>query len=127
MFDPSQAWSSGSQFESSLADFFAAFGFEAEVIEAKGGTGERVIWLEKINTPQKTAQNVPQPKDSKPASEQIKQVQTNTPSKNFKQFVKRPQKQIFTPKLAFRRGESDLRQEVHKLPHVKFRKVKNGR
>ncbi len=126
MFDPAQAWSSGSQFEASLADFFAAHGFEAQVIEAKGGTGERVIWLEQAFTPQKAANQVPQPKNSKPATEQIKQSQSQQPTKKFKQFVRSNQQPKFAPKLEFRRGTSDLRQDVHKLPHVNFRRVKHA-
>lgn len=89
MFDPSEAWSSGVQFESDLAKCFKQFGFEADIIESRGGTGERVIFLRPINTPQQVAQRVPQPKDGKPASEQIKNVQSQVPTKSFKQYQER--------------------------------------
>jgi len=89
MFDPSESWSNGYQFENRLADFFSYYGFSAQVIESKGGSGERIIWLEKTATTKQVAHQVPQPKAQKPASEQIKKVQTQTPTKSFKEFQSR--------------------------------------
>lgn len=89
IFDPSETWSSGYQFENMFSDFFASHGFEAQIVEARGGTGKRVIYINKIENIQTVAKDVPQPKDQKPAQEQIKKVQTQSPTKSFKQYFSR--------------------------------------
>jgi hypothetical protein len=48
LFDPTEGWSNGFQFERDLTDFFTAYGFTAEIIEPKGNAGRRVIHLDKI-------------------------------------------------------------------------------
>lgn len=48
MFDAGTTWSNGSQFEAKLSDFFAAYGFEAQVVETRGNSGKRVILLTSI-------------------------------------------------------------------------------
>ena len=109
MFDPSEAWSNGYQFENQLADFFAAYGFEAQIIEARGGTGERVIWLQRMNT----ATPIENTK-SKPAMSQIKRVQGKLPPKDYKKFSQKiVHEHMQSPdKLEFSRGYGRLRQKV---------------
>lgn len=51
MFDPTEGWSNGFYFERDLADFFAAHGFEARIVESTGGLSRRVVWLSKIEMP----------------------------------------------------------------------------
>lgn len=61
MFDPSNTWQQGSQFEKDLADFFAANGFQCEVVETKGGSTKRVLVITKIvEQPTLTNQNAKQ-------------------------------------------------------------------
>lgn len=107
MFNPTEAWSNGYQFENQLADFFAAYGFEAQIIEARGGTGERVIWLERIGMP------IPQINtNSKNAIPQIKQIQQKTPPKDFKQFKQVKHNVVQPPKLGFQQPSDSNRKKV---------------
>lgn len=48
VFDPSEGWANGFQFEADLADFFAAHGYQADLVQAQGNTQSRVIQLSKI-------------------------------------------------------------------------------
>ena len=48
MFDPTDTWQHGSQFERDLAGFFAAFGKEAEVVEVRGSSGRRVFVIKNM-------------------------------------------------------------------------------
>jgi hypothetical protein len=49
IFDPSQSWSHVYQFEKDLADFFAANGFEAELMkQVEGSSNQKVFILKKI-------------------------------------------------------------------------------
>lgn len=89
IFEPTETFSSGYQFENKFAKFFESEGFEAQMIEPSGGSGERAIFLNKVNDTREVVNKVPQPKEGKPASEQIKQVQTQQPTKAFKQFQER--------------------------------------
>ena len=57
MFDPSDAWSSLYQFESTLSKFFDSLGLEAQVVKAiEGGNSKRMLLL----TPK------PEPKEARP-------------------------------------------------------------
>lgn len=113
MFDPSEAWSSGYEFENSMADFFSAHGFDANIIEAKGGTNERVIYLEKI-------EQLPMPTQDKPTVDVTKQVQrivTKEPPKNFKTFGQRGipynlMRDKSVPKLEYQRPGATNRMKV---------------
>ncbi len=78
MFDPAEAWTSGSQFEANFADFFNAFGFEANIVESRGGTGRRVIFLSPIDV-------IKTPEPGK-EEKQMPQVNKQPPPKDFKQF-----------------------------------------
>ena len=120
MFDPSEAWSSGYEFENSMADFFTAHGFEANIIEAKGGSNERVIWLTKI-------EQMPIIKEapSQDIKAQVQKVQQQQAPKRFKQFVKTNQPNSNIPKLSYKQG-SDLRTDIAKPQTLGFRKVKHG-
>jgi hypothetical protein len=80
LFDPSEAWTSGSQFEAAFADFFAAHGFEAQIIESRGGTAKRVIFLNKIDVI-KTPEPRPQA--------QVKKTVVQAPTKDYKSFQTR--------------------------------------
>ncbi len=86
MFDPSESWSNGYQFEAQFADFFAAHGFEAQIITPAGGTGDRVIYLERVYLPE-PAKRTEQPKQD--ATTVIKQIQTVKPSSSFKEYQSR--------------------------------------
>lgn len=49
VFEPTaQTWQRGFEFEKDLADFFAAHGLEANIVETVGGSGRRVIYIAKI-------------------------------------------------------------------------------
>ena len=114
MFDPSEAWSNGYQFENQLADFFSAYGFEAQIVETRGGTGRRVIYLEKVE-PLKTPQVKPV---ERAASQDIKRVQTQAPTKDYKEYQSRgvPQNIVNqekrAPKLGFNIPGHILRKKV---------------
>lgn len=87
IFDPSESWSSGYQFEKLFGDFFSYYGFDAAIVETAGGTGRRVIHITRAN-----AIPIPKPtqqKEGKPASEQIKQVQQQRPTSSFKEYQER--------------------------------------
>ena len=49
IFEPQNTWQSGTAFERSLADFFAAHGLEAEIIETVGNVARRVIEIKKMD------------------------------------------------------------------------------
>lgn len=102
MFDPSIAWSNGYQFENQLADFFAANGFEANIVEAKGGTGRRVIFLTPLEF---TDLQVKDP--SKKATEQIKQIAQKPTPKDFKRFKEPRHSNIIPPKLNYEVGRTN--------------------
>ena len=85
IFDPSEAWSNGYQFENQLAEFFGAYGFEAQIVATTGGTGRRVIFLKKVE-----AIATPEPKQvEREANTDIKRVQTQAPTKSFKEYQTR--------------------------------------
>ena len=50
MFDPVTTWQRGSQFERDLENFFAAHGYEAEVVETTGNTNRRILYISRIET-----------------------------------------------------------------------------
>ena len=50
IFDPTSAWQHGSEFEKALADFFAAYDYDMQVVDVRGGSGKRVIYLTKLET-----------------------------------------------------------------------------
>lgn len=80
IFDPSEAWSNGFQFERDIADFFAAMGFQAEVLDVSGGSNRRVINLSKIEQMPKL-ENKPEQVGPKQAIKQIKtNLNANTPT-----------------------------------------------
>lgn len=119
IFNPDEAWSNGSQFESQFSDFFAAFGFEAQIIETRGGTGKRVIFINRIN-------EVPEIKEAPQQSltQEVKQVQSKKDPQTYKKFITKPTlPQGNTPKLTFQRGSQNS-QQVTKPPITQFRKVK---
>lgn len=82
MFDPSEAWSNGYQFENQLADFFTAYGFEARIIQTAGGTGRRIIFVERIDVP-KTVEPISNQLNT---TEQIKKIAQKVPTKSFKDY-----------------------------------------
>lgn len=51
IFDPdANTWSSWSSFERDLADFYAAHGLQADIIET-AGNGTKAIYIQKIDDP----------------------------------------------------------------------------
>lgn len=113
MFDPSEAWSNGYEFENALADFFVAHGFDAHIVEAKGGTGKRVILLEKI-------EQLPMPQETKPQPDlrqQVRKIAAKEPPKSFKQFGQRAipynlMREKKVPKLEYQRPGITNRMKV---------------
>lgn len=96
IFDPSETgFSSGSQFEAQLADFFAANAMEANVVET-AGSGVKAIYLSRMEvlTSQSNSQPSKVPND-------VKRIQNQTPPTNFKQFKNPKKDNIVTPKLNF--------------------------
>jgi hypothetical protein len=83
LFDPASTWQNGSQFEKDLADFFAANGFEAQLIETKGNATERVFFIQRIET------NAPK-LDNKAAQPKPLSNKPTIVPKSFKQFSSRP-------------------------------------
>lgn len=50
LFDPTDTlWTTPGEFERTLADYYAAMGFYAEVIPTAGGTGRKVIQITPID------------------------------------------------------------------------------
>lgn len=49
MLEPNSTWSHAYQFEQDLSDFFAAHGFEANVVNIlNAGTGRRILLIKKL-------------------------------------------------------------------------------
>ena len=49
LFEPgTQTWTRGSEFETDLADFLAAHGLEANIVDTVGGSGRRVMYIQAI-------------------------------------------------------------------------------
>lgn len=107
IFDPSETWSNGFQFESQFADFFAAHGFEAQIIAPAGGTGDRVIQIERVYTPEKVAQQLSKSQNQPSANNQIKQVQQKVPPKDFKQFKNPKHFDNTPPKMMYQQGKAN--------------------
>lgn len=62
LFDPSEGWSNGFQFEADLADFFAANGYEANLVQTQGNATARVLHLAKIQEAIPKLDNQPEQK-----------------------------------------------------------------
>jgi hypothetical protein len=62
LFDPSEGWSNGFQFEADLADFFAANGYEANLVQTQGNATARVLSLTKIQEAAPRLENQPETK-----------------------------------------------------------------
>lgn len=77
IFDPSEAWQSGSKFERDLADFFAAHGFEAEVVETVGNASRRVLSITRIS---ETLEFDKKPAPPKSIQQSMKEVHKNIPT-----------------------------------------------
>lgn len=45
IFDPDDAFRSGSEFEKALAEFFGAHGLDASIIETRGGSTRRILLI----------------------------------------------------------------------------------
>lgn len=112
IFDPSDTWSNGYQFEHDLALFFSNHGKEAKIITSAGGTGERVILISSNNTTEKVAQALQKEVKTTPATNQIKQVQQRTPPKDYKNFQNPKHIQHTPPKLGFNKPGNTNRQKV---------------
>lgn len=111
MFEPTTTWQHGSQFENQLSDFFAANGYEANIMETKGGSGRRVIFLSKIE--------LLQPLRKTPEGKQIPILKKiNSAPKSWKEYASRGiPKSIVNQdkapkKLEFQAKGRELRQKV---------------
>lgn len=72
LFDPEETWDSGSKFEANLADFFAAHGYEANVVETRGTSSRRVIHLTRMDKLEELAKNPP--RNNKSPQQILKQM-----------------------------------------------------
>lgn len=106
IFDPSDTWSSGYEFENQLADYFAAHGIEAEIVETAGGTGRRVIFMQRMEVKMTEPQ-----KPNTQARDQIRQVQQKAPPKDYKKFIKPKHFDNRPPKPVYSQGRAN-RQKV---------------
>ena len=117
LFDPAESWAHLSQFESDLADFFAANGMEADIVKSVSGqVGERVLLLKRIAVVSRATQEKPQP-------DILAQRQAQAPTKDYKAFIQPKQDNSSTPDLVYRKGRP-LPRKVSSLPSFGFRKVK---
>lgn len=48
MFEPNSTWKTGLEFEKDLADYFTMRGYEAEIIESRGGSMRRILYIHKV-------------------------------------------------------------------------------
>lgn len=85
IFDPSETWSNGFQFEKDLSTFFEEHGFDANIIQPSGNSGKRVIHLER-----KQRVQAPRPApEGQQITQQVKKVQSAQPTKSFKTYEQR--------------------------------------
>ena len=109
IFDPSESWSNGFQFENQLSKFFAENGFEAQIVATSGGTGRRVIFLNKVEVIK-----TPEPKEEETPVRRVEKA----PNNSFKEYASRGvPRQIVNqdkrpPKLGFNIPGRSLRQKV---------------
>lgn len=85
IFEPDQTWNSWSAFEADLADFFAAHGKQAQVVETGGNAGKKVLYIESMDVLDKV-ENMP--KKFTPPSQVFKQFKQNA-ERNNKGFYKK--------------------------------------
>jgi hypothetical protein len=107
IFDPSETWSNGFQFEAQFADFFAAHGFEAQIIAPAGGSGDRVISIERVFSSERIAKELKQTDGKSNTVNQIKQVQQKTAPKDFKQFKNPRHFNTTPPKTTYQQGRTN--------------------
>jgi hypothetical protein len=88
IFDPAEGWSHAYQFEKDMADFFAAHGFDAELMkQVEGSSGTKVIILKKIDSGV-----IPTPEANRPGRpitipgkfNKIRETKQSAPARDFK-------------------------------------------
>lgn len=62
IFDAVDTWQNGFRFESDLADFFAAHGFEANLVNTQGNATRRVLVITKVEESIPQLENAPDQK-----------------------------------------------------------------
>lgn len=125
LFDPSEAWSHLSQFESDLIEFFSVKGLEGEVISlVNGQLGEKMLELKRIDLLQRATNNNKQPLPQKPQNQpvnprqMVQKAQTQRPDSSFKQYQDRGVPKTFndetkrSPKLNFQVSGKTNRMKV---------------
>ena len=124
MFDPSNTWSNGYKFESQLADFFAAYGYEAEIVEPRGGSGERIIVLTNID-PLNQVKDMKNDKASfkKQTDPQkiLNDMKPEAPTNDFKTYINSTSKVNQPQKITYQPGSKINAQKIKKPLTVKFR------
>jgi len=111
LFDTGELWSNLSQFENSLAEFFAAHDTEARVIKTvEGQIGERIMLIEK--------------KEEAPEVEQPKEGGNVEKPKDVKKRIPKGGKQL--PKIRDRKRKFSTK-KGYKLAGAKFVKKLGGR
>lgn len=98
IFDPSETWPSGYEFESSLAQYYAKYGIECQIVETAGGTGRRVIYLSKGKV------NDMKP-DIKPGEPVKRTVQA--PPKDYKKYQNPKHPDTRPPKVEYNQGKAN--------------------
>lgn len=84
MFDPTNTWQHGTQFEKDLGDFFAAHGFEANLVETRGNSNRRIFYIERIQAMPKLSNKTPQ--GPKSPQERLNQMRGHVPTKQEQRF-----------------------------------------
>ncbi len=90
LFDSVSTWQHLSQFESDLADFFAAHDLEAQLIQGiTGQSGKRIMIIKKISKPEGMVEQEPNPQ-GRPLSlkTKIKQMTNRRLRKPAMEFMK---------------------------------------
>ena len=90
IFEPDTTWQSGSAFERDLADFYAAHGYDCQVIEPRGNSGKRIIFVTNIDalSLMKNDKNkIVSPRQVSP-QKILKKMSENIPSEQAQRFNK---------------------------------------
>lgn len=89
IFEPgSETWTRGLEFEKDLTDFLAAHGLVGEIIETIGGTGRRVIFIEKMDKFDELRGQANPPGRPKSVSSQLKEMSASKPRAAERNFNK---------------------------------------
>lgn len=122
LFDPSDTgWTSGSKFEATLSDYWAAYGYQCDVVET-AGSGVKAIMVQRIDGLSAVKEQKNQQSSFKKNPQEIlKQMKPDAPVKSFKKFITSNSTNDKQPKLTYRPGGRQNATQVGDLPSVKFK------